>query len=85
MSQQVQRERTLDVSELGAMPKGRAVVIASGSRPTLIRTKPWMTGPFAEKVRASIKAHDPQAPRTIAEAEAEVATVERQLEQEGAA
>ncbi|MGX1794188.1 type IV secretory system conjugative DNA transfer family protein [Microbacterium sp. NPDC055312] len=85
VSQQVQRERTLDVSELGAMPKGRAVVIASGSRPTLIRTKPWMTGPFAEKVRASIKAHDPQAPRTIAEAEAEVATVERQLEQEGAA
>lgn len=44
-----------------------------------------MTGPFAEKVRASIKAHDPQGTRTIAEAEAEVATVERQLEQEGAA
>lgn len=85
VSQQVQRERTLDVSELGAMPKGRAVVIASGSRPTLIRTTPWMTGPFAEKVRASIKAHDPQGTRTIAEAEAEVVTVERQLEQEGAA
>ena len=84
VSQHVQRERTLDVSELGAMPKGRAVVIASGSRPTLIRTKPWMTGPFAEKVRASIKAHDPQGTRTIAVAEAELAAVEQQLEQEDA-
>ena len=49
------------------MPKGRAVVLSSGNRPTLIRTQPWMTGSHAERVKASIAAHDlarglPQAP-----------------------
>ena len=76
MSQQLHRERILDVADLAAMPKGRAVVLSSGSRPTLIRTQPWMTGPHAADVRASIAAHDPQAQRTISEAQHEVAAVE---------
>lgn len=84
VSQQLHRERILDVADLAAMPKGRAVVVASGSRPTLIRTQPWMTGPHADEVRASITAHDPQAERTIREAETEVATVEATVEAEGA-
>lgn len=75
VSQQLHRERILDVADLAAMPKGRAVVLASGSRPTLIRTQPWMTGPHAEGVRASIAAHDPQAERTIREAQTELAAV----------
>ena len=62
------------------MPKGRAVVLASGARPTLIRTQPWMTGPHAAAVRASIAAHDPQAERTIREAETEMAAVDEVLE-----
>ncbi len=57
------------------MPKGRAVVLASGSRPTLIRTQPWMTGPHASAVQASIAAHDPQAQRTIRAAHSELAAV----------
>ncbi len=76
VSQQLQRERILDVADLAAMPKGRAIVIASGSRPTLIRTVPWMVGPHAAAVKASIAAHDPQAERTIGEAQTELATVE---------
>ncbi|NUU08381.1 TraM recognition domain-containing protein [Leifsonia sp. C5G2] len=76
VSQQLHRERILDVADLAAMPKGRAVVLSSGSRPTLIRTQPWMTGPRAAEVRASIAAHDPQAQRTISEAQHEVAAVE---------
>lgn len=72
---QLQRERILDVADLAAMPKGRAVVLASGARPTLIRTQPWMTGTHAAQVRASIAAHDPQAERTIREAANEVAAV----------
>ena len=60
---------------LAALPKGRAVVMASGNRPTLIRTQPWMTGPHADQVRASIAAHDPQADQTIREAETETAAV----------
>lgn len=81
VSQQLHRERILDVADLGALPKGRAVVFASGSRPTLIRTVPWMTGPHAESVKASIAAHDPQAARTIHEAQEELAEVEIEIEE----
>lgn len=80
VSQQLHRERILDVADLAAMPKGRAVVLASGARPTLIRTQPWMTGPHAAAVRASIAAHDPQAERTILEAQTEMAAVDEVLE-----
>ena len=76
VSSQLQRERILDVADLAAMPKGRAVVLGSGSRPTLIRTEPWMTGPAADAVRASIAAHDPQAEQTIRQAEQDLAAVE---------
>lgn len=69
VSQQLQRDRILDVADLAAMPKGRALVLASGSRPTLIRTQPWMTGPHAVAVRASIAAHDPSASAALADAE----------------
>lgn len=48
------------------MPKGCAVVLTSGSRPTLVSTQPWMTGPHAEVVKASIAAHDPQSDRILA-------------------
>ncbi|MBD3784698.1 MAG: TraM recognition domain-containing protein, partial [Micrococcales bacterium] len=41
VNQQLHRERILDVADLAAMPKGRAVVLSSGNRPTLIRTQPW--------------------------------------------
>ncbi|QCU79697.1 conjugal transfer protein (plasmid) [Citricoccus sp. SGAir0253] len=76
VSQQLQRERILDVADLAALPKSRAVVLASGNRPTLIRTQPWYTGPHADAVKASIAAHDPQADQTIGEAEDEQQTVE---------
>lgn len=53
-----QRERTLDVADLAALPRGRAIVFASGAPGTLIETRPWMAGPHAAAVRASIAAHD---------------------------
>ena len=53
------RERILDASDLAALPVGRAVVLASGARPTLIRTQPWWTGPHAEAIRASLADHEP--------------------------
>lgn len=79
VSQQLHRERILDVADLGALPKGRAVVLASGSRPTLVTTQPWMTGPHREAVEASIRAHDPLAERTIATADSEHSRVEAEL------
>ena len=75
VSRQLHRERILDVADLAAMPRGRAVVLASGARPTLIRTQPWMTGPHATAVRASIAAHDPQGEQTIRQAASELAAV----------
>lgn len=79
VSDQLSRERILDVADLQAMPKGRAVVLASGARPTLVTTQPWMTGPHAEAVKASIAAHDPSAPATIGQAEQELQTVQKSL------
>ena len=79
ISEQLHRERILDVADLAALPKGRAIVIASGARPTLISTQPWMTGPRAAEVRASIAAHDPAGPATLSDAERELAAVQRQL------
>lgn len=78
VSVQSQRDRILDDADLAALPKGRAVVIASGARPTLIRTQPWMAGPHSAAVRASIVAHDPQGVATIREAESELAQVAAQ-------
>ena len=79
VNEQLTRERILDVADLMAMPKGRAVVLASGARPTLITTQPWMTGPHAEAVKASIAAHDPSAAATITEAERELDAVQESL------
>lgn len=70
VSQQLQRERILDVDELGALPKGRAIVLSSGSRATLVRTVPWMAASYAPSVRSSIRAHDPMAKVTLSEAAA---------------
>lgn len=82
VQRQVQRETTLDVDDLGAMPKGRALVIASGARPTLIRTQPWMRGPHAEAVKESIARFDPQARQTLVAAESELVRTEADLAKE---
>lgn len=59
---QLRRERIMDASELAALPRGRAVMLASGTRAALIETVPWMQGRHAARVRASIAAHDPALP-----------------------
>jgi type IV secretory pathway TraG/TraD family ATPase VirD4 len=64
-----QRERILDVAELAGLPKGRAIVLATGAPPTLVRTLPWMTGSRAAEVRLSLREHDPAASSTLEEAD----------------
>lgn len=76
VSQSITERRILPVSKLSALPKGRAVVMASGAVPSIVRTQPWITSPYAKAVEASIKAHDPHADHTIHEAHAEVAKVQ---------
>jgi type IV secretory pathway TraG/TraD family ATPase VirD4 len=56
---QLRRERILDAAELSALPRGRAVMLSSGTPAALIETVPWMKGKHAADVRASIAAHDP--------------------------
>ena len=51
----------MDASELAALPRGRAVMLASGTRAALLETVPWMEGAHAPLVHASIAAHDPSA------------------------
>jgi hypothetical protein len=57
------RERVLQVSDLGALPPGRALVLASGTKPVLVETIPWWEGPYAGEVQASLKKYDPGASR----------------------
>jgi type IV secretory pathway TraG/TraD family ATPase VirD4 len=59
VSMQTRRQRILDVSELGAMPRGRMVVLASGAPPALARTCPWQEGPYADAIGASLARWDP--------------------------
>lgn len=58
-SRQLHRETIFDVDDPAALPRGRALVLSSGNRPTLVATIPWMDGPHAPAIRASITAHDP--------------------------
>jgi type IV secretory pathway TraG/TraD family ATPase VirD4 len=82
---QLRRERILDASELAALPRGRAVMLSSGTPAALIETVPWMAGKHAPAVRASIAAHDPSGSVLTAAAPSTavpVATIPAQSDQE---
>ncbi|QHC57824.1 TraM recognition domain-containing protein [Rathayibacter sp. VKM Ac-2760] len=70
------RERILTVDELGAMPRGRAVMLSTGSRAALLRTVPWYEGTKekVEAIKASIAAHDPATTPVRGAERASVAT-----------
>lgn len=55
------RDRVLDVAALGALPRGRAVLLASGLPPAVLEPVPWQSGPHAAAVRESLARHDPGA------------------------
>jgi type IV secretory pathway TraG/TraD family ATPase VirD4 len=54
-------ERILEVADLAALPIGRAVVFASGTRPILVQTEPWYSGPYADRIRAAMARPAPVA------------------------
>lgn len=74
---QEQKDRTMDPSELSALPKGRAVVLSSGNRAALVRTVPWMLTPHKENVQASLAKYDPKAEETIQQAMESVEALRR--------
>jgi len=53
-SQSWSREPILSVDALGALPRGRAVLLSSGNPATMLETVPWMAGPHAEVITKSL-------------------------------
>ncbi|MFD1722429.1 type IV secretory system conjugative DNA transfer family protein [Amnibacterium endophyticum] len=55
----LKRERILGVDELAALPRGRAILLTTGTRAALLRTTPWYRGPkeTRDRIAASIAAH----------------------------
>jgi type IV secretory pathway TraG/TraD family ATPase VirD4 len=62
-SEQTRPEDILDVADLIALPFGRAILLASGTRPILFKPRPWMDGPHADAVRASLAEYEPTGER----------------------
>ncbi|TSD94834.1 conjugal transfer protein [Skermania sp. ID1734] len=54
LSQQTQTEAILDVSDLAALPRGRALLFAAGSPPVLFKTHTWDEGPRGDELKAAI-------------------------------
>lgn len=55
------RRRILDISELAELPRGRAILMASGLRTSMVKTAPWYESPDADKIHASIASHEATA------------------------
>lgn len=53
------QDRIMDVHDLAALPAGRAVIVSSGARPTLVRTVPWMNGRYAAQIKKSLATYEP--------------------------
>ena len=58
------REPIFDVATLAALPRGRALLMASGIDPVLIRTQSVLNGPFGEAVKASLAEASAKKPQT---------------------
>jgi type IV secretory pathway TraG/TraD family ATPase VirD4 len=52
-STSTRRDRILSPAAIRALPKGRALLLATGSRPALLRLQPWYAGTRAAQVRAA--------------------------------
>ncbi len=58
-SQSWSSEPILDVAELMGLPRGRAVLLSSGNKAAMLRLVPWMGGPHAVAVQASLLRWEP--------------------------
>jgi type IV secretory pathway TraG/TraD family ATPase VirD4 len=52
----VRRQRILAVEDLRQLPKGQALLLATGCRPALVALRPWYDGPQAAAIRAAYDA-----------------------------
>ncbi|ALQ32550.1 conjugal transfer protein TraG [Arthrobacter sp. YC-RL1] len=58
VSSSMQRERILDVADLAALPRGRAILTSSGLPAGLVELQHYSTKPYAEDVRDSQKYYE---------------------------
>lgn len=47
------KDEILSVSDLTALPRFRAIMLASGAPATMIETIPYMNGPYAERLKTA--------------------------------
>jgi type IV secretory pathway TraG/TraD family ATPase VirD4 len=65
-SRQENKDEILSVADLTALPRFRAILLASGAPATMIETIPWMNGPHAQKVKDSLAARETTEPERVA-------------------
>ncbi|MFG2006164.1 type IV secretory system conjugative DNA transfer family protein [Spirillospora sp. NPDC048911] len=52
----LRRQEVLEAADIRALPAGTALLLATGTKPALIRLKPWYLGPHADMITAAAKA-----------------------------
>ncbi|MFA1538024.1 type IV secretory system conjugative DNA transfer family protein [Actinomadura monticuli] len=54
----LRRQEILEGADIRALPTGTALLLATGTKPALVRLRPWYSGPHAAPISAAIKAAD---------------------------
>lgn len=60
----LRRQEILEAADIRALPTGTALLLATGTKPALVRLRPWYQGPHAAPINRAIK----QADTAIADA-----------------
>jgi type IV secretory pathway TraG/TraD family ATPase VirD4 len=50
----VQRRRVLEPGQVRALPRGKALLLATGARPAMVELQPWYTGRGAASISAEL-------------------------------
>ncbi|MFA1546115.1 type IV secretory system conjugative DNA transfer family protein [Actinomadura chokoriensis] len=54
----LRRQEILEAADIRALPTGTALLLATGTKPALIRLRPWYAGPHAAAINQAIKTAD---------------------------
>ncbi|GAA4238122.1 hypothetical protein GCM10022254_52760 [Actinomadura meridiana] len=54
----LRRQEILEAADIRALPTGTALLLATGTKPALVRLRPWYTGPHASAISQAIKTAD---------------------------
>ena len=52
----LRRQEILEASAIRALPAGTALLLATGTKPALVRLRPWYRGPHADRINQAIQA-----------------------------